>query len=302
VLQAVPALRALRSAGPLTFAGQPRLGRLLHGARVVDAALDFDSLGLEALFTRDADPVRLLARLAGFGRVVSWFGAHDEIYPDRLRAVAAECVIASPVPTAESAVPVWRHLLATVGSASSVPGPPLEIPRSWRDQAERALTELGTPGAPLVLIHPGAGGRWKIWPAEKMAAVIAEVAAMTEVRFLVHEGPADREAAERLAGIAGVPLRRLVEPELPLLGGVLGRASAYLGADSGVSQLAAAVGAPAVILYPAATRAMWAPWSPTARALAISEDAAQPREVAAALCERLTGERAGAGWAHVPGA
>ena len=43
----------------------------------------------------------------------------------------------------------------------------------------------------------------------------------------------------------------LVSPPLPVLAGVLSMAQAYLGGDSGVSHLAAAVGAPAVILFPA---------------------------------------------------
>ena len=44
-----------------------------------------------------------------------------------------------------------------------------------------------------------------------------------------------------------------MSPPLPVLAGVLSMAQAYLGGDSGVSHLAAAVGAPAVILFPAAT-------------------------------------------------
>ena len=51
VLQAVPALRALRGdAGDrhLSLAAQPRLARLLAGAGVVDEALSFEALGLAA--------------------------------------------------------------------------------------------------------------------------------------------------------------------------------------------------------------------------------------------------------------
>jgi len=50
----------------------------------------------------------------------------------------------------------------------------------------------------------------------------------------------------------------------PELAAVLGAARAYLGGDSGVSHLAATVGAPSVVLFPSATARRWTPWSPTA--------------------------------------
>lgn len=102
--------------------------------------------------------------------------------------------------------------------------------------------------------------------------------------MLVHQGPADRDAASELIRRLDLPVLCLVEPELPLLAAILREASVYLGGDSGVSHLAAAVGAPAVILFPPSTRGRWAPWSPTALPLALPED---PAAVAAALIEHL---------------
>ncbi|MGH7404224.1 MAG: glycosyltransferase family 9 protein, partial [Candidatus Rokuibacteriota bacterium] len=87
---------------------------------------------------------------------------------------------------------------------------------------------------------------------------------------LVHQGPADAAAAARLLALLERPAATLVEPELPLLAAVLGMARAYLGGDSGVSHLAAAVGAPSVVLFPPSTRPRWAPWSPTAAAIEIT--------------------------------
>ena len=54
-----------------------------------------------------------------------------------------------------------------------------------------------------------------------------------------------------------------------------------------MSHLAAAVGAPAVILFPAATRGRWAPWSATAQAVTMSEEAGQVHRLAVALSERM---------------
>ncbi len=296
VLQAVPALRALGSDGPLAVSGQPRLGGLLRGLGLVETVLPFDGLGLEALFTREPAPSSLVARLARFDRVISWFGARDALYAGQLRAVARESVIAPPVPAGENRMTVWRHLLATVGAPARVDLSPLDLPEPWRDEARRVLAQLGVEmERPLLLIHPGAGGEWKRWPVGNLARVVGEVVRRSDAQALIHQGPADRDAADQLSRILDVPALRLVEPDLPVLAAVLGRASAYLGGDSGVSHLAAAVGAPAMILFPAATRERWAPWSPTAETLTMSEDAGQEEMVAAVVSERMRGARSRTG-------
>ncbi|MGH7366342.1 MAG: hypothetical protein ACREK9_08025, partial [Candidatus Rokuibacteriota bacterium] len=115
VLQAVPALRGLRAAAPeapITFVGQPRLGRLLVELAVAQHARAFDGFGLEALFVDAPAPAALAETLTGFGRVVSWFGSRDETYRRRLRALVPRAIVAPPVPDEE--IPVWRHLAATL--------------------------------------------------------------------------------------------------------------------------------------------------------------------------------------------
>jgi len=288
VLQAVPALRALRSWGSLTFSGQPRFGKLLCGIGLVDGALPFDGLGLEALFTVTAPPPSLVDRLSRFDRVISWFGGRDHVYVEQLRAISRDCIIAPPQPDEASPQTVWRHLLATV----DVPVPhdlsPLDVPLAWQHEAEQALTDLGAdPARPLLLAHPGAGGRWKLWPAEHQAGVIRQVIGDTGAQVVIHEGPADDEIVESLSRILDADPLRLVELELPLLAAVLHRAAAYLGVDSGVSHLAAAVGTSSVVLFPAASRDRWEPWSRTARVLTMSDEAEQVDPVAAALIERV---------------
>lgn len=273
VLQAVPALRGLRAAAPrapLVFAGQPRIGRLLVALDVVPETRGFDSLGLDALFTDEPLPEALTRFAARFDRVVSWFGSREPGYRARLAALAREAIVAPPVPddrTPEGETPVWRHLIATL--------------HPWGVAAPHLLTPLRLAAplrarAPLV-VHPGSGGAWKRWPAERFAEVIRAVTARRALPVVIHQGPADATAADALAAGLGGAGERLVEPDLPTLAAVLAAARAYLGGDSGVSHLAAAMGAPSVILFPPATRRRWAPWSPTAVPLTMTD---APEEVA----------------------
>jgi heptosyltransferase III len=293
VVQAVPALRALGApdgAVHVAFAGQGRLARLLAGTGVVAEALDFDRLGLDALFTAEPPPAAMRARLTRFDRVVSWFGSRAEPFPAQLRAAARGVVLARPVPET-GGPPVWRHLLETVApvrSEEALVGP-LHVPAAWGGEALAALSwSRAIRGRPRLFVHPGAGAAWKRWPAERFAEVVARVRRDTGCDVLVHQGPADAAAVTALEQAVGASLPRLVEPDLEVLAAGLAAADAYLGSDSGVSHLAAGVGAPALILFPPETRATWAPWSPTALALAAH---AETGEVASLLGEMLTRRR-----------
>ena len=294
VLQAVPALRALGDGARVTFCGQPRLGEVLAGAGIVADTVSFDGFGLEALFTAEPAPPALGAKLGGFSRVVSWFGSRDGRYADGLRALSPSCVVAPPVP-GDDRDTVWEHLLATSGGpARAAPQhrAPLALPASWRDRARSALRLAEVQeDRPMLLVHPGAGGRWKEAPADLLTRVIARALRDFDAQVLVHVGPADAEAAARLDQAAEAPLLTLASPTLPVLAGALSLAQAYLGGDSGVSHLAAAVGVPAAILFPPATLMRWRPWSPTARAMAMEPAAAAEQQAAAAVGEAISAWR-----------
>jgi ADP-heptose:LPS heptosyltransferase len=203
-------------------------------------------------------------------------------------------VVAPPVPGPEDGTTVWQHLVATLGPGRAPAGrEPIGVPEAWRAAARRAVAGIGVPaGARWLLVHPGAGGAWKLGPPATLARIVREAAAGTDVWPIVHEGPADRQTADATAALIEPSPGRLVEPPLPVLAAVLSMSAGYLGGDSGVSHLAAAVGARAVLLYPAATRGRWAPWSPTARVLGLA-DADLTERAASALRESIGGEGSG---------
>jgi ADP-heptose:LPS heptosyltransferase len=293
VLQAVPALRALRlrfPAATLTVAAQPRLGRLLRGLGLVHVAGSFDAFGFDALFASDESPTRLAARLAGVDHVVSWFGARAERFTERLRRLVPDALVAPPVPPPDSPSTVWEHLLASLapwGLGGQAPTGPLPVPEAWRATAREDLTRIGIGRRPLLVVHPGAGGAGKRWAAAGFARVIQEVAAQPGCQVLLHQGPADEAAVMALARALDRTVPRLVEPDLELLAGVLGQAAAYLGGDSGVTHLAAALGTPTVAVFPPSTHRQWRPWSPTAEALLVPERDHDGAPVTRALAARL---------------
>jgi ADP-heptose:LPS heptosyltransferase len=264
VLLAVPALRALRAAGaPLTVAAQPRIGALLVALGVANHAAAFDTLGLETLFgDAPLDPGAPLARLlADATRVVCWFGARDADFTRRLCALAPGATVA---PATTTTMPVWRHLVQTVGGHGD--RAPIACPPGLRDEACATLRTRGWDGhARLVVVHPGAGGLAKRWPAAGFAEVVERV----DAALVVHQGPADGEAVRELLARLRRPAMSLIDPPLPMLAGVLSLACAYIGNDSGISHLAATVGAPSLILFTEAALP-WVPWSLTARCVTVT--------------------------------
>jgi heptosyltransferase III len=266
VLLAIPALRALRPlSGEMTIAAQPRIGALLCALGVVDHVLSFDTLGLDALFgeTTLAAESPLARRLAGAPRVVCWFGAGDAGFVRRLGALAPGAVIAPPHTTSRA---VWEHLVRTLGHDGAANREPIVVNERLRDDARALLRAHGWDGAaPFVVVHPGAGSAAKRWPAEAFAAVTRDVNAT----LVLSEGPADHEAVERFTASSPRRAIRLVDLPLATLAAVQSLCRAYIGNDSGVSHLAAAVGAPSLILF-AERNLPWVPWFATARCVTVT--------------------------------
>jgi ADP-heptose:LPS heptosyltransferase len=275
VLLAVPALRALRRGPPaaeLVLAAQPRVGALLGSLGVVDGDVAFDTLGLETLFTDDEAPERL-RRLVADAHVVSWFGAGDATFARRMRALAPTAVLASSVPPPDT--PVWRHLVASAGPlrAGEVACEPIALPPTLAAEGRRALSAAGWQGERrLVMLHPGAGGLAKRWPADRFATVAERLVRSHGVDVIVHAGPADGDAVAALRAALRPPARVLAEPPLTALAGALGHVALWIGNDSGVTHLAASLGVPTVALFiPPNLR--WTPWARQARPLLVGSAA-----------------------------
>src|SRR5881628_1163072 len=247
------------------LAAQPRLASLLLALGEIDAACDFDALHLYALFAAEHG-----ARLPAVDRIVCWFGARDPDFARRLAATGLRLTVAPSV--APPGRDVWEHLLATLGDGST---------RARRDVVRLADGLIGEGRAalsaacaddarPVVVVHPGAGSTAKRWPAAAFAEALAPLTARRNLQIVVHEGPADAEPVARV----------LRGPALPALAGVLARCAAYVGNDSGVSHLAAAVGARAVVLFTPANLA-WRPWALAPRVVTVATDCATLRDVRA---------------------
>ncbi len=134
---------------------------------------------------------------------------------------------------------------------------------------------------------PGSGGKAKRLAPELVGAATRRLADWPGARVLLW-GPAEEPAYRAAVGAAmgaavGAGWRTLAEPGLGELAGLLARTRLYLGADSGVSHLATALGAPTLAVFTRSDPRVWAPRGK--RAQAVTPDGLWPA-LAAALSVR----------------
>ena len=115
---------------------------------------------------------------------------------------------------------------------------------------------------PTVAIHPGSGSTTKNWPHDCWKQFLRQLADETPWQLLLVGGEAEEERLEAIAD-ALPDDRCLVAQHLPLvqLAYLLQRCRAFLGHDSGITHLAAALGLPGLALWGPSNAAVWRPRS-----------------------------------------
>jgi len=113
---------------------------------------------------------------------------------------------------------------------------------------------------PIVALHPGSGGRWKCWPAERFGRLASMLGERQAAQVLVIGGPADMGLLQPFRTALGTA-RAIEADRLPLrhLAAILARCSLYIGNDSGVTHLAAAAGCPTLALFGPTDDRVWGP-------------------------------------------
>jgi len=112
-------------------------------------------------------------------------------------------------------------------------------------------------------IHPGSGSPRKNWPVSQWSTFLPRLAEQRPaLRLLLIGGEAEQDLLPRIAKLW--PSDRLEVASgraLPELAGRLLHADFFLGHDSGISHLAAALGLAGVVLWGETVAAVWAPRS-----------------------------------------
>jgi ADP-heptose:LPS heptosyltransferase len=229
LIQALPLMRAVRMKWPqarVTLVGRPERAALARLAGLADACADFDSF------------VRLAPAAADL--VIDFLGAGTVQRSPAARVVAIEPL---PPPGWTGSAAAW--VLKQAGEALGLPlvpeTPEITISAAVLDAARASLAAKGIGGA-FAAIHPGSGSPKKNWPLDRFMEVARRLRQEGRRQVAWLAGPA--EAERRTLAPLGRQEPVLADLALEQAAGVLAMADLYVGNDSGITHLAAAVRRP----------------------------------------------------------
>ncbi|SDD67331.1 ADP-heptose:LPS heptosyltransferase [Actinokineospora iranica] len=125
------------------------------------------------------------------------------------------------------------------------------------DDLRLARPAIPSPAPGAVLVHPGAAYGSKIWPAERFAAVIAELSGPV----VVTGSAIERGLAERVVALAGLAPEAVLAGRTSLLelAALVAHAALVVCGDTGTAHLAYAFGTPSVVLFGPVGPEIWGP-------------------------------------------
>jgi lipopolysaccharide heptosyltransferase II len=113
---------------------------------------------------------------------------------------------------------------------------------------------------PFALLHPAAAFETKRWATENFARV-AETLAGRGLQTIAVVAPHEAAINAALVANSCAPVVTFSDLSLPLVTALAARASLFIGNDSGLAHIAAAVGTPSVVIFGSSNVAHWRPWT-----------------------------------------
>ena len=266
----LPAIAALRRQFPqahLEVLGYPHIAQLAVAGGLADRVQPIEARGLAGFFARGGtlEP-DLVDYFSEFDLVISYLYDPDEIFKTNVCRCAVGQFIVGPHRPDEAdrihATQVYLKPLERLAIFDADPVPRLSFnPQNSSGRADLLVSPDARQRVPTVAFHPGSGSEKKNWPETKWAGLIQQIMATTNWDLLLVGGEAEGERLRRLAAVLP-PARCSIAQGLPLaeLAQRIQSCAAFVGHDSGITHLAAAVGTPVLALYgPASDPAVWAP-------------------------------------------
>jgi heptosyltransferase-2 len=251
----LPAIAALRRQFPqahLEVLGYPHIAQLALASGLVDRVQPIEARGLAGFFARNGvlEP-SLMDYFSEFDLIVSYLFDPDEIFKTNVgRSLHGQFIAGPHRPDDTAGIHATRVYLKPLERLAIFDADP--VPRLSLNSQPSTLNQLA--------LHPGSGSEKKNWPETKWAALIQQIMTTTGWNLLLVGGEAEGERLQRLKATL-LSARCSVAQSLPLaeLAQRIQSAAAFVGHDSGITHLAAAVGVPCVVLWADTLEEVWRP-------------------------------------------
>lgn len=242
-LLACPALAWLAREGPVTLLGNKERLQLAVAGGIAEAAHSADAVDFASVFTTPSP--RLRAFLDGFDRAVVWMRDDGAIAKAFAACGLRDTQCHPGLPPNDWKRHASAYYLERLGAPPDLP---------WRLQIPPRACGVDC------ILHPGSGSPKKNWPLDRFAAA-AQTLVSAGLRIAWCAGPAEESLA--LPG----NVQRLPAMSLTTLAEMLANGPLFIGNDSGITHLAAALGCPTVAIFGPTNPKVWAPRGPLLRVL-----------------------------------
>lgn len=198
--------------------------------RFADRVAALSSTGLDLVGIPGVDTPRVLKKLAEFDSIYSWYGSNRGEFRGCVRRAALPFRFFDALPPEQGPAHAADFFLSQAG------GVPPAAPRITVPEVERE---------DFVAIHPFSGSPRKNWPLDRFRELASRL--LYPVRWC--SGPEDPQ----------LPGNAVQIEDLYQLGCWLRTACCFVGNDSGIGHLAAAVGTPVITIFGPMNPAVWTP-------------------------------------------
>ena len=252
----LPAIAALRQQFPqahLEVLGYPHIVQLAKAGGLVDRVQAIEARGLAGFFARNGELSEdLRDYFSEFNIILSYLYDPDEIFKTNVaRCSHGQFIVGPHRPDETNAIHATNVFLQPLERLAIFDAD--AIPRLVFSHQPSTLNHQ-------LALHPGSGSERKNWPEENWVELIARLINETPLNLLLVGGEAEGERLQRLAA-ALPPTRCVVAKNLPLveLARRMKSCRGFVGHDSGITHLAAALGLATTVLWAHTVEEIWRP-------------------------------------------
>ena len=234
------------------------LAEMIMKNNLADTVLSNDTGLFAGLFiARGSLPAAVEELLCGFDAAFVFMRSPDACFLKNLRRYIPRCVVIRTVPPDGVSMSVSEFQMSELrraGIQGDCPMPTLEVPD---------VISGGRAGKTVIALHPGSGGRKKCWPLDRYLELISYLQAGNACYFQILLGPAEgdsmvKKIEEFICGNridAGI----VRDSALLVVAAALKSSSLYVGNDSGITHLSAALGTPTIAVFGPTDHRKWGP-------------------------------------------
>ena len=276
VILTTPAVTALKNSFPrasLTYVVEKPYARLVEGNPALDRVIDIDP----KLKARDSWRLIRWIRRERFDAILDFHGGPRTslwTFLSRARFKVGYLIrgrgwpydIAVARSSAEGPIhSVENHLNLVRALGADIPKePPLYLPPARKEETARLarlFKDKSLARAKVVILHIGAGNRFRDWGLENFSSLAGKLGGLRAVRVIAVGGEADSARAAAIIERGAVHVLSLVgRLNLIELRELIDRAALFVGPDSGPMHIAASTATPIVAFFGPTLPAHFSPW------------------------------------------